>query len=117
MSLLRIFWAIQYMKVVFILTAIYFRCNTYWIELDSCCRKLKRKIQWIDKKATLIISDAPRNATKLTKALHKHHLKSLKVHVEGLTPQGACLKIQNMDKNLSQNIYYVWKLNDQPLTF
>ena len=67
------------------------------VKLNSCCRKLKIKIWWIDNKATVIIGEAPCNATNLHKAFFNHRIKCLKVHEEGLSLQETFLKLQNMD--------------------
>ena len=44
-------------------------------------------------------------------------MKFLKVHTEGLSLQGAFLKLQNIYEKVSQTIHYNWKLNDQLLIF
>ena len=63
-------------------TTKYLRCKADWIELNQYCRKFKIKLQWIYNKATVIIGEAPCNATNLNKALCNYHIKCLKVHAE-----------------------------------
>ena len=102
---------------VFLVSRTRFRCKTEWTELNRYCRKLKIKLQWIDKAVVIFDNNSPCHAKNLNKALFEYTQLQLKAHSATLRLQGAFLQIQNVDEKISPTIHYNWKLNDQLLIF
>ena len=94
-----------------------FGCKTEWMELNTYCKKLNIKLQWVNNLATIIFNDKPCHSNNLNKALFEYSKSQLKAHAGSLSLQGAFLQIQNVDEKISNTIHYNWKLNDELLTF
>ena len=83
-----------------------FGCKTEWMELNTYCKKLNIKLQWVNNLATIIFNDKPCHSNNLNKALFEYSKSQLKEYTGCLSSQGAFLKIQSVDEKTSNTIHY-----------
>ena len=89
-----------------------------WITLNRHSRKLNIEIKWKDEKAVVYVSpDKYFDENNLQKKLYEHVMRQMCEHAETLRLQGAFLNMGEVERKISNSIYYNWKIDDTLIIF